>query len=43
MQKKLKTSKKLLYSITPKQKSIDKSNASLKKAIKKLKKSKKYK
>ncbi|WP_039930643.1 hypothetical protein [Anaerostipes caccae] len=38
MQKKLKTSKKLLYSITPKQKSIDKSNASLKKAIKKLKK-----
>ena len=43
MQKKLKKSKKILYSITAKQKSIDKSNASLKKAIKKLKKVKKYK
>lgn len=41
MQKKLKSSKKLLYSNTVKQKSIDKSNANLKKAIKKLKKRKK--
>ena len=43
MQRKLKSSKKLLYSNTVKQKSINKSNANLKKAIKKLKKVKKHK